>query len=145
MVAIGSRASTASGGIPVWKEGKVSTAAAIAKADAERVSGLLEGWPVMMPAGLSDEALAEQLRARGWTCIRDNEAWMSMGEVSRKLGIAPSSFSRLVVRHDYQVPGLQVLRCPNSKKGWSRVLAVKPSAEFWQLMRVVSLARKEGE
>lgn len=120
------------------------TNAETVKADARTMAGLFEGWPVMMPAGLSDEALAEQLRARGWTCIRNEEDWMSMGEVARKLGLAASSLSRLVVRHDYNVPGLHVLRCPNSKKGWSRVLAVKPSVEFWQLMRVVSLARKEG-
>lgn len=125
--------------------GTTATKEAIEAAGWRELASEIHGFNVRVPGGLSDETLAAELRKRGWCCQRIGQEWVSMRALAKRLGIAGSSLSRLVIRHDYKVPGLEVLRAPNSAKGWSRVLAVRPSQEFFQMMTVVSTERAAGE
>lgn len=68
---------------------------------------------------IRDEALATELRARGWRCEKDSgEGWEKPSEFARRHGIASGSFCRMLARNS--IPGREFDRAPGGRLRYVR-------------------------
>lgn len=77
-------------------------------------------------AQIKDEALADELRSRGWRCEKDSgQSWETLTKMSQRLGFTSNYIARMLNRGTV-VPGLEVTR---SRKGKGRIILARSSAE----------------
>lgn len=83
---------------------------------------------IELPHDLTDERLADELRARGWRCEKDDgEGWHTLAALSRKIG-RHSNYLAKTMSRGFVPPGLEITR---AAAGLRRSHA-RPSAEFFR-------------
>lgn len=81
-----------------------------------------------------DEALIEELRARGYISSRDDgTGWVTPAQLSSRFSFHPNYVSRLVNRGT-TIPGLELHRA-NAGKGRLLMVRASPATENWMRSR----------
>lgn len=88
----------------------------------------------MTLADITSEALAEELRGRGWRCVSDDgTGWVTPAQLSSRFLFHPNYVSRLVNRGT-AIPGLELHRA-NAGKGRLLMVRASTATENWMQSR----------